>query len=119
MDDAFGVRRIQCIRELNTPLHQPVERRPTRPKAAIQSFALQQLHRDEGLVMFAMELRFFNCVDRADIGMVQGRSSTGLQQKTIQSILIAGKLWRKKLQSDAATQIEIFSFVNNSHSAAA
>ena len=51
--------------------------------------------------------------------MVQRRSGAGLQQKTIQGILIARKLRGKKLESDTPPQIQIFSLVNNSHTTAA
>ena len=69
--------------------------------------------------MFALKLGLFHRIDGADVGVVESRSGARLQQKTIQSILIAGKLRRKKFERDAPPEIEIFRFVNNSHAAAA
>src|SRR5437588_10618834 len=84
----------------------------------VKGVAFQQLHGDKRLGL-ALELYFLNRVDRTDVGMVERRGGTRLQQKTVQRILIAGKLRRQELQRNPAPQVEVLRFVNNSHAAAA
>ena len=119
VDDTFRVRGVERICELDTPLHQAIQRHRPGSQAAVQSLALQQFHGDERLLMLVLKPGFFHRIDRADVGMVQSRRSAGLKQETIQSVLITRELRRKKLQRHPAPQVEVFGAVDNSHSAAA
>ena len=58
-------------------------------------------------------------VDRADVGMVQGRGGAGFAAKALQGLRILGGVVGKKLQGDEAAEQRVFSFVNDSHAAAA
>jgi hypothetical protein len=66
--------------------------------------------------MASISLRSPEC---SSVGKIQCRSGAGFQQKTVQRILIAGKLRGQKLQSDLAPKVKILCFVNDSHPAAA
>ncbi len=51
--------------------------------------------------------------------MIQGGGGASLQQKTVQSRGLAGKLRRKELESHAASESKILGFVNHAHAATA
>jgi hypothetical protein len=51
--------------------------------------------------------------------MIQGRSSAGLQQKTVERSGIARELGRQEFQRNFSPQVEVLRLVNNSHPAAA
>ncbi len=118
MDDSLGVGGVKRIRQLNTPVEQPIEWHRARTQAVVEGLALEQLHGNERLRLI-LQLDFFDRKNGADVGMIQRRGSARLQQKTVQSILIAGKLRRQKLQRNLAPQIEILRFVDYAHPTAA
>src|SRR5271155_1183479 len=127
MDDSLGMGGIERIRQLDTPVEQAIEGQTAAAQAAIQRVALQQFHGDKHLALVLVVVGVSNAlsnldpldrINRADVGVVQGRRGTSLEQKTVQRILIAGELWRQELQRNPASQIEVFCFVDNPHPAA-
>ena len=62
---------------------------------------------------------FFDLVNGADVGMVQGRSRACFGLKALQCTGIARQFFGKKLQGDAATQLQVLRFVHHSHAPAA
>src|ERR1700723_1515166 len=101
MDNTFRVRRIERIRQLNPPIQQPVHARRAHIQLMKERLALQQLHGNKRLVA-----RSLDRINRADVGMVQPRSSARFRQKAVQRILIAREFRRQKLQRQPAPQIE-------------
>src|SRR5271165_1520906 len=66
--------------------------------------------------------RFPSCsdlIDRADIGMVQGRSRLGLSLEANQCLGISGYVIRQKFQRNESVQGEVFGFVDDTHASAA
>jgi hypothetical protein len=63
----------------------------------------QQLYCDEGLT-----LRLIDIVDGANIRMIKRRSRLRFPPESLQSALIAGYIFRKKLDSDIAFEPEVF-----------
>jgi hypothetical protein len=51
--------------------------------------------------------------------MIQRRSRPRFQQKSIQSILIARKLWRQKLQRHLAPEVKVLRLIHYPHPATA
>src|SRR5258708_22460115 len=50
--------------------------------------------------------------------MVQGRSGTSFPSKTIDSLVVSGKLFGEKFQRHQTTQAGVFGFVDDTHSSA-
>ena len=101
------MRGIERIRQLDNPIQQAVQRRRAGTEAAVKRLALEQLHRDERLLIPVLKLHLLDRINSADIRMVQRRGRARLQQKTVESILIARKLRRQKLQRNLTPQIKI------------
>ena len=70
MNDTLGMRRIECVRNLNRESEQRIrlDRFPGNP--VLQCHPLQILHCNEGLVTMLADF-----VNRADVGMVEGRAA--------------------------------------------
>ena len=60
-----------------------------------------------------------NLVDRADIGMVQNRSSLRFAVEAAQCLCVWRKPVRKEFQGNKAVELGVLSFVDNAHSTAA
>ena len=61
---------------------------------------------------------FLHFINRADIGVVQGRGSARLTLKALQGSRIARQVLGQEFQGDAAPQADILCFVHDSHAAA-
>ena len=79
MNDALGVSRVQSVGDLNRQTHQLLNFYRVAVDAMLQGLAFEKLHGDE-----MPAIRLPNLVNRADIGMVQCRRSTGFPLKTLQ-----------------------------------
>src|SRR5579864_253129 len=73
----------------------------------------QQFHGNEGAPVDLVDF-----VDRANVGMVQGRSRARLAAKSVKRLRIAGQFVRQKLEGDATTELKIFRFVHHAHTPA-
>ena len=58
-------------------------------------------------------------VDRADVCMVQRGRGPGLTLEAAESLRIVGKIVGKELQSDVATELQVFRLVHHAHATAA
>ena len=58
-------------------------------------------------------------MDCADIRVVQGGRSFGFSLETAEGLRIVGELFRKELQGDVATELEVFGLIHNAHATAA
>ena len=76
--------------------------------------AVQKLHGDERMTFVLADF-----VDRADVGMVQGRRSTRLAPKAFESLRVLGKFVRKKFQGNEAPELGVFGLIDHTHAAAA
>jgi hypothetical protein len=74
---------------------------------------VQKLHRNERLPIFLADI-----MNRADVGMIQGRGSLGLPLKASKGLGIEGEVVGEKLESDKAVQPCILGFVDDTHPAA-
>ena len=68
MHDAFGVRRLQRVGNLDGQRQQSFHLQRTSPDPLPQRHAIQKLHGDEGSSFVLADL-----VNRADVGMIQRR----------------------------------------------
>ncbi len=113
MDDAFGVRGVEGVGDLDSQLEQGFEFYGPRTDT-MQSHTVEKFHRDEGLAVLIA-----NVVDGADVGMVQGGRSLGFALKSGQDLGIAGDIFGEKFQGNEAMEARVLSFVNDSHAATA
>jgi hypothetical protein len=76
--------------------------------------ALQEFHGDESLAVF-----FADVVNRADIRVIERGGGLRFALKASERAGIGADIFRKKFQSDVATEARVFGSVNDSHAAAA
>src|SRR5580698_7274208 len=79
-----------------------------------QSFAVEAFHRKECMSVFLA-----NLVDRADVRMIQSRSSPCFPPKSFQRLRVRRKFIRQKLQRHEPTEVRVLSLIHHAHSAAA
>jgi hypothetical protein len=75
---------------------------------------VQKLHCDE---RFAVLIVYF--VDRADVGMIERRSSPGFALKAAQGLRIFGQLIRQEFEGNKSTEFHVLGLVDNTHAATA
>src|SRR5438045_2727575 len=105
---------VECISDLNAEIeHQfNLQRLPT--DLMPESLPLQQFHGDEG-----SPIRLVNFVDRADVGVVQRGCSLGFSLKTAKRLYVVGEFIGQELESNVATELQVFRFIDNTHPARA
>src|SRR5262249_55120550 len=82
--------------------------------AMLKSSTFKKFHDNEALAVAVNDV-----VDRADVRMVQSRSSTSFSPETVDSLTIPDKFRRKKLQRHQTAQPGVFRLVDDTHAAAA
>ena len=112
MNDAFRVRGVQGIRDLDGQREQQLSVQRATRDPVLQGYAIEVLHCDECLTILLA-----NVVDRADVGMVERGSSLSLPLEAAQGLWVAGYLIRQKLQSDETVQPSVLSLVDHTHPA--
>src|ERR1700733_1333552 len=93
MDDAFGVGRIQRIGDLDAERQELLRVDGLFPNPVFQRRAIQVLHHDERPAILLT-----NVVNRADVWVVQGRSSLRFALKTAESVRVSSHFVREKLE---------------------
>ncbi len=114
VDDAFGVRRIEGVGNLNGEREQRVVLQRTSRHHVLQGQAIQKLHGDK-----ALALVFANFVNGADVGMVERGGSTGLTAKALQRLRVLGHIVRQEFERDKTPKRGVLGLVHHAHSATA
>ena len=114
MNDAFRVSRVERVGNLDSQRQQRFGFERTPCDAVLQGHAVQELHHDERLISVPSDL-----MDRADVWMIQGRCGSCFPPKTFERLRVSGYIFREKLESDKATELNVFGLVDDSHTAAA
>ena len=110
--DALGMRRLQCVRDLQSPVQQSGQGNGLVADSLAQGLPFEQLHGDEGTPLIFVDL-----VDGADVGMIEGRGGAGLAFKSLQCSRLDGGTFRKELQSDQTAQTNVLGFIHHAHAA--
>ena len=110
MDNAFRVRRLQAVGNLNRQLHHVIRFQRLALDAVFEGLALQVLHDDEGLAFMLV-----NVVNGADVGMIERRGRAGFALEAFQRLAVLGKMLRQKLQGDEAAEFNVLGLVHHSH----
>jgi hypothetical protein len=112
MHDALGVRGLQSIGNLQSPIEKRPQRNGTLTDALLQRVAFEQLHRNEGPALI-----FINLINGADVGMVERRGGAGFALETLEGARITDCTVGKEFQSDLTAETNVLRFVNHAHSA--
>ncbi len=80
----------------------------------LQGGTLHELHDQKGAALLLL-----NIVNGADIRMIERRCGASFALEAFQSLRIVGNLVWKKLESDEATELEVFRFKYHTHATAA
>jgi hypothetical protein len=114
VDNAFGMRRIEAVGDLNADLQQlgNLDGPPGDP--VLERLALQQFHGDKRP---AFELA--DVVNRADIRMVERRGCARFAMKPLDRLRIMRNIFGEKFQRDIPAQARVLGFIDDAHAAAA
>ena len=114
MEHAARVRCLQGVRDLRSEVEQGFELQRTRAQPLLERFTLEKLHGDEGAAAVLVHV-----VDRADVGVLEGRCRAGLTLQALEGVVVAGEILRKKLQRDFAAELQVLGLVDDPHATAA
>ncbi len=114
MDDAFGVRGVQAIGDLDGHVKKIGQGQGLAGDAVFQGLAFEQLHRDEGA-----PFKFANVVDGADIGMVQRGSGASFAAEALDGLRILRDIVGKKFERDTASEPGVLGLIDYAHASAA
>ena len=73
MNDAFGVRRVECVGDFNGESESGIAFEWASGDGMLESHAIQKFHGDESLAVMLVDF-----VNGADVGMIQRRGGLGL-----------------------------------------
>jgi len=102
------------IGDLDAPIEHRLDLHRLASDSVPERLALQQFHSDEG-----SPVTLVNLVDRADVRVVQRGRSLGFPLETAESLCVVGEIVGKELQGDVSAELQVFSLIHNTHSAAA
>ena len=78
----------------------------------LERLALHQLHRKEGAAIVLADF-----VNRADVGMIQGRGSAGFALEALECLTIVGDVVRQEFQRDVTAKALVLGLINHTHPA--
>src|SRR5208283_2861410 len=108
------MRRVQGIGDLDAEIEHRFDlHRPT-SDPMLQGHAIQELHDDEWTLIVLADL--INC---ADVGVVQRGSCTSFTSESFECLWVMGDIFGQEFQSDEASQVRVFSFIDDTHPATA
>ena len=114
MNDTGTVRRVQRVGHLGAQVEDVVHgQRPARD-AGLERLALEQFHDHELLPVVLTDV-----VQRADVGMAEGRDDARFAQEAIHRLRIAAGLDGQQLDGDVATETGVLGLIHHAHTAAA
>jgi hypothetical protein len=114
MDDAFGMRGVERVGDLDTKTQRLLKRKRLVANGVLESMAFEAFHDDEWVA-----IHFADFMDSADVGMIQRGGGLGFALETLKRLLFSYDVVRKELQGNETAQPGIFGFVNDAHASAA
>ncbi len=113
VDDALRMRHIEGVGNFNGEVLQILQFHRAARDGVFQRLAFQIFHGDEGGAILLADI-----MDRADVGMIQGRGGLRFALKARQRLRVLGNLIGQKFQRHEAVETGVFGFIDNAHSAA-
>jgi hypothetical protein len=108
------VDRIQGVRQLDPQLQDLLVLEGPGGDPMLQRLAFQQLHADEGPPLVRVDV-----VDRADVGVVEGRGRAGLALEALEGLVAREQPLRQKLERHPTAETGVLGLVDDAHPAAA
>ncbi len=112
VNDAFRVRRIQRIRNVDCHMQEPLQFHRLTGDQMFQCRAIEVLHGNERPAFFLA-----NLMNRADVGVIQCRSGPRLPPKTFKGLRVMSNIVGQEFQRHGAAQRCVLGFVNHTHPA--
>src|SRR6266852_5423263 len=112
MDYALRMCRVESVGNLDAQIEHRFDLQWLARDRVPERLPLQQFHGNEG-----SPLGLVNLIDRADVRVVQRRRSLSLPLEAAEGLRVMGEFVGKELQSDVATELQIFRLVYHTHSA--
>ena len=114
VDDAFGMRGIKGIRNLDAERENQFRVHRAIADAVLQGHAVEILHGDE-----VLPTALINLEHHADIWVVQRRRRLGLALEAGERLRVLGYFIGQELQGNKAMQLDVLGFVDHTHPPAA
>ena len=114
VDDALGVSSVESVGDLNRGIEKEIRLERSARNSVFQSMTVKKLHGDETLALLLP-----NLVDRANVGMVQGGSGSGLVSEAFQGLRVLRQILGKEFQRDEAPKLGVLGLVDHTHTTAA
>ncbi len=114
VDDALRMRRVQSIGDLDGQRDHGFVIQGLARNQMLQGHAVQKLHGNEGVLIVLADF-----VDRANVGMIQGRGGARFAAKALQSLRVLREIIGQELEGDEASKLGVLGFVDDAHAAAA
>ncbi len=113
MNDALGVCGVESVGNLNAQIEYRFDLQRLATDSVSERLPLQQFHGDEGSPIDLVDF-----MDRADVRVVQRGRRLGLPLEAAEGLCVVGEFFRKELQSDVATELEVFGLIHHTHATA-
>ena len=113
VNDAFSVRSVERLRDLNTDIQECIRWESAPFDALLEGFTLEQFHHQK-----KSSLVFLNLVNGADVGVIQRGSGTCFAAEALQRLRVLVEFFREKFERHTAAKLEIFGGVEHTHAAA-
>src|SRR5690242_822047 len=114
VDDGFRMSGIKSVGDLVAIVRDFFDVQGLPGNAMFQGLSLENLHNNEVL---AFEL--VHVIDRADVRVIQGGSSTSFPLKALDRQMVSGNLFGEELHRDHAAQLDVLGLIDDAHPAAA
>jgi hypothetical protein len=112
MDDAFGVRGIQSVRDIDGEGKEIFGVERMAGDAVLERLAVEKFHGDEGLAVLLA-----NVVNGADVRMIERGGGLGFALETGEGLRVARDVLREKFQRDETAEARVLGFVDDTHAA--
>src|SRR5436190_1747933 len=114
MNDAFGMRRINRIRDFNSEIQRFLDAQRTAIVPVFQCLSIEVFHHNERTAVVLTDI-----VDRANLRMIERRGRTRLDSKSFERLRILGTLLRQELHRNRTAEADILRFIDNTHASGA
>ena len=108
--DALGVGGIKSVSDLDGQRKQRLQFQRPNPDQVLQRLPVQKLHSDERPAALLPDL-----INRADVGVIQGRGSLGFPLETRQSLRVFADFVRQEFEGNKTMESGVLSLVDHSH----
>jgi hypothetical protein len=112
MDDALGVRGIECVRELDRDIQQVRDLQRSTVDAIAEALAPEGLHHDVRCALIVADVE-----DGADAGVAQGARRACLDSKPLERLVAGRRLRWEELERDLPAQSFVFGEIHDTHAA--